>query len=272
MGATTSVVIGGASGMGLAVAERFAGRGPLVVADRDAPAADAVARRLGDDVTAVGVDVTDRASVDALAAATGRLGALVHTAGLSPTMACWPDVLRVNFVGTANVLSAFVAVADEGSSAVCFASIAAHRARPDRHVRAMLAEPFAEDLVDRMRAVCATGDELQDARDAYALSKWGVLELVRRAAVPWAARGARVMALSPGIVDTPMGRRELDRQPHVPAIVERSPLRRKASPREVADVVEFLCSPRASFMTGSEVLVDGGYIAVLDDGVTEEGS
>ena len=139
-------------------------------------------------------------------------------------------------------------------------------------MRAVLAEPFAEDLVDRVRAVCETGDDLQDARAAYALSKWGVLDLVRRAAEPWAARGARVMALSPGIVDTPMGRRELERQPHVTAIIERSPLRRSGLAREVADVVEFLCSPRASFMTGSEVLVDGGYVAVLDDGLGEEGS
>jgi len=263
MAEPVNVVIGGASGMGLAVAQRLAGQGPLLVADRNELLAHEVARELGDGVVAIVVEVTDPDSVARLAAHAGTLGALVHTAGLSPTMARWDDVFRVNFVGTAHVLNAFLPTATQGSVAVCFASIAARRARLDAFIRAALADPFAPDLLERIGTACRRGDDLQDSRVAYSLSKWGVLELVRRATSPWAAQGARVLALSPGVIDTPMGRRELDEQTHVAEMVERTPMKRTGTADEIAGVVEFLCSPAAAYMTGSEVLVDGGHVATL---------
>jgi NAD(P)-dependent dehydrogenase (short-subunit alcohol dehydrogenase family) len=82
----------------------------------------------------------------------------------------------------------------------------------------------------------------------------------------WGSSGGGILSLSPGIIDTPMGRLEARRRSGVAEIVATSPLGRAASPEEIAAVVEFLTSPAASFMTGSDVLVDGGIVAASSVG------
>src|SRR4051794_14487023 len=105
-----NVVIGGASGIGAAAVSRL--EGPTLVADR-----------AGGDVAC---DVTDAASLEALAARVDRLDALVITAGVSPTMADARTVLDIDLTGTARVLEAFDPLVADGSVAVCLASMAAH--------------------------------------------------------------------------------------------------------------------------------------------------
>jgi NAD(P)-dependent dehydrogenase (short-subunit alcohol dehydrogenase family) len=98
---------------------------------------------------------------------------------------------------------------------------------------------------------------------AYSVSKRGVHLLAQREAAALGRRGARVVSISPGIIDTPMGRLELETHAVMRTMVETSPLARLARAEEVAAVAVFLCSPGASFMTGVDVLVDGGSIASL---------
>ena len=93
---------------------------------------------------------------------------------------------------------------------------------------------------------------------AYALAKLGVQRTVGRAAVRWGATGARICSVSPGLTDTPMGRQELGQQPIMRSMLERTPLGRLGTPDEIAAVAAFLVSDAASFVTGIDVLVDGG--------------
>jgi NAD(P)-dependent dehydrogenase (short-subunit alcohol dehydrogenase family) len=85
-----------------------------------------------------------------------------------------------------------------------------------------------------------------------------VIRLAVRAAAAWGARGARIVSLSPGIVDTGMGRREYAAQPLMKTMVERTPLGRMGEADEIAAVAAFLVSDAASFITGTDLLVDGG--------------
>ncbi len=87
--------------------------------------------------------------------------------------------------------------------------------------------------------------------------------LVRKTAAAWGRRGARILSLSPGINDTPMNRADEAEHPIMQDIIKNSPLGRRGSPEEVANVVSFLVSDAASYMTGSDVLVDGGMVTVL---------
>jgi NAD(P)-dependent dehydrogenase (short-subunit alcohol dehydrogenase family) len=256
----TAVVIGAGSGMGRAVAALFADEDRLVLADRGQAALTEVAEVLtarGALVEAVPCDITDAAAVRRLAEVVGEFRALVHTAGLSPTMAPGPRIYDVNLRGTALVLNAFLDYAGPGSAAVCFASTAGHMMDVTQYAPA-LDDPLAPDFAERLHAL--GGDSVDDPAMAYVLSKAGVMRLVRKSAAAWGARGARVVSISPGIIDTPMGRQEYESQPAMADMVATTPLQRQASAEEVARVAQFLCSDGASFVSACDVLVDGGYI------------
>jgi NAD(P)-dependent dehydrogenase (short-subunit alcohol dehydrogenase family) len=172
-------------------------------------------------------------------------------------MAPGPRIYDVNLRGTAHVLDAFLEFAGPGSAAVCFASTAGHMMDVSQYAPA-LDEPLAAEFSDRLHAI--GGDAVDDPAMAYVLSKAGVMRLVRKRAAAWGKRGARLVSISPGIIDTPMGRQEYESQPAMADMVATTPLQRQASAEEVARVAQFLCSDGASFVSATDVLVDGGYI------------
>lgn len=256
-----NVVIGAASGMGAAVARLLAPRGPLLLADRETDALAATARGLDGDVSTASCDITSQADVETLRDAAGRVGALVVTAGLSPTMAPGRLIHEVNLRGLERVVRAFESAVGAGSAAVCFSSIAGHIAPRNAALDPILDDPLSDGYFDGLRK---QGFDPEIPGLAYALSKRGVLRLVRRHARAWGARGARLLSLSPGIIDTPMGRLENENQPMMAQMVETSAVGRMGRPEEVAQVAAFLVSDAASFMTGVDVLVDGGATVDLD--------
>ncbi len=218
------------------------------------------------DAAAQACDVTDPASITALASAvSGRGGfrALVYVAGLSPSAADFHAIIRVNLMGAARACAALLPLAGQGSAAVLISSLAAHGPAPAAEVAALLRDADAEDLADRLAAVL--GEQAIPQR-AYPLSKWGMNLYARQQAVAWGLRGARIVSLSPGLIATPMGALEFEKSPGKRAMYEKSPLARECTMLEIADVTEFLVSPRASFISGTDILVDGGLAAALAEG------
>jgi NAD(P)-dependent dehydrogenase (short-subunit alcohol dehydrogenase family) len=253
-----AVITGGSSGMGLECARRLGAGHRLVLADINAAGLEAAAAELrtaGYSVTPVTVDVTDPDSVAQLAETARSLGpldALVHAAGLSPTMADGRRVMAVNLVGAALVERAFLKLAGPGAAAVLIASTAGHTGPASKRSDPILTTPLAEDFWER------SADDIADPVSAYSLSKRGVILYCEAVAPEWGARGARIVTVSPGMILTPMGEREFAAQPLMRNMLDMSPIPRWGRAEEIAATVAFLVSDEASFITGTDIRVDGG--------------
>jgi NAD(P)-dependent dehydrogenase (short-subunit alcohol dehydrogenase family) len=263
-------VVIGAGGMGMAAARRLSQRHRVLLADIDAARAHGAASALcseGGDATGVACDITNPADVESLAAAVedrGGFQALAHVAGLSPSAGTFATIIRVNLVGAALVAEGLLPLAVTGTAAILISSLAAHNFRPADDVEKLLADPRDPDLLDRLTA--ALGEKQATPEIAYVLSKYGLITYCRRQARAWGERGARIVSLSPGLIATPMGALEFEKRPMKHQMYLQTPLKREGTMLEIADAIEFLASDRASFISGTDLLVDGGLGAALSTG------
>ena len=240
-------VVGAGSGIGEAIALGAAGQGAAYVAclDVNEPAAAAVAARIGAQGGRAGagaIDIADadgtRACLDALAAAHGALDGLVCTPAINvrkPILAYTGDefdrVVRVNLRGNFNVLQAAgrLMTAQRRGSIVLYSSI-----------RSIVTEP---------------------GQSVYSMTKAGILQLAKTAATEWATLGVRVNAVGPGVVETPLTAQIKNDQAWYDAYAAKSPMRRWAQPSEMVGPTLFLLSDAASYVTGTIIYADGGWLA-----------
>ena len=266
----TVIITGGAGGMGLATAKILGRDHRVVITDVNRERPDAAVAELRDlDIDATGVvgDITDRASVDGLfaeAEAGGHVRAVVHTAGVSPRMGSAEFIIRVNAVGTVNITEAYQGIAREGDALVNVASIAGHMT--SRFVLPI--HTFKIALTDQgkfeRRFVATTRMFPERLRPgaAYTMSKAFVIWYSQRMAAVFGAHGARVLSVSPGSFDTAMGR--LEENSGAGKLVDFAALQRFGRPEEVAEVLAFVAGEKPGYLTGTDILVDGGTKAGLD--------
>ena len=261
------IVLIGAGSIGQAIARRIGAGKQILLADLRKENADAAAQVLSDagfDVTAVVTDVSSRESVHALvemSTALGSVTGVIHAAGVSPSQAPPAAILHVDLYGTALVLEAFGNVIAEGGSCVMISSQSGHRlgALTSEQDTALATTPVEELLGLPM----LQPDQITDPLHAYQVAKRANSLRVMAEAVRWGKRGARVNAISPGIVITPLARDELTgpRGEGYRRMIELCPVGRAGTPDEVASVAALLMGPDGAFITGSDFLMDGGVTA-----------
>ena len=240
-------VIGAGSGIGEAIALGAADQGAAFVAclDVNEAGATAVAGRItaqGAKAGAAMLDIADpertRTSLEELAAAHGSLDGLVCTPSinvrkpiLSYSGAEFDRVVAINLRGNFNVLQAAgrIMTAQRRGSIVLFSSI-----------RSIVTEP---------------------GQSVYSMTKAGILQLAKTAATEWGTLGVRVNAVGPGVVETPLTAPIKSNQEWYDAYAKKSPMQRWAQPGEMVGPTLFLLSDAASYVTGTIVYADGGWLA-----------
>jgi NAD(P)-dependent dehydrogenase (short-subunit alcohol dehydrogenase family) len=242
---TVALVTGGGSGIGQATARLLAERGAqVVVADVDASTAQATASEIGKSAAAIAVDVADGASVEAMVAFTverfGGLDWACNIAGIAPdpkpffdhSYADWQRTIDVNLSGV------FFCMQHE--------------------LRQMVVQGRGGAIVNMSSGA---GIVPAPGQPQYTAAKHGVLGLTKQAAQEFAALGVRVNAVLPGQTETGPMRAYLDGMPDGgERMLRRLPMKRMATPLEIAQAVVWLCSDDASYVNGDSLVVDGGLI------------
>lgn len=264
----TAVVTGGAGGMGFAAAKVLGRDHRVVICDVNQQRLDSAAAQLersGITCEAVVCDITDRASVGALferATNFGTVSSVVHTAGVSPQMADPATIMKVNALGTIHITETAYAIASDGFALVNVASMAAHLLPALLIPRRSYSLAFTDidKFLKKTLFPCRfMPKELYRTGMAYAISKNFVIWYSKKNAARFGEKGARILSVSPGSFDTEMGR--LEEKSGSAEMLKSAALQRFGRPEEIAELLAFCASEKASYMTGIDILCDGGVVA-----------
>ncbi len=261
------VITGGAGGMGIAIARMQGKEHDLLLVDVSQVKLDAALETLREDgiqaATAV-CDISDRGCVQALAeraAAMGEISAVIHTAGLSPTMAPAPRIVQVNALGTYYIIEEFFKVMGEDSSMVTVASLATHMMARNagESIHAVVDHPDDPDFEKRLNKLIdgmAASGSTPAAGIAYSVSKYFSWRYTRRNVMRFWSKGIRINCVTPGNIATPMGKAE---EAGCARTAAHMAIKRYGTPEEIAAAVAFLTSAAAGDTTGADLPVDGGF-------------
>lgn len=261
------MILTGAGQIGMAIARRMGYGMTIIVGDKKPENAQAIARTLqeaGFDAVPVEMDLSSRESIQAMIAEAqkhGDITMLVNAAGVSPSQAPIPVILKVDLYGTAVLLEEVGKVIAPGGVGVTISSQSGHRMPAlSPEVDAQLATTPTEELLS---LPVLQPENIKDTLHAYQMAKRCNVKRVMAEAVKWGERGARINSISPGIIVTPLALDEFNgpRGDFYKNMFAKCPAGRPGTADEVANVAELLMSDKGAFITGADFLIDGGATA-----------
>lgn len=261
------VVLFGAGSIGEAIVRRVSAGRKLLLADYNESNLAAMKTKLqeaGFDVETIKADISSRDSIKAVVAKAQTLGeimGLVNAAGVSPSQTTADRVLKVDLYGTSVMLEEFGKVMAPGGAGIVISSQSGHRlpALSQANNEALAMTPTEKLLALPL----LNSGVVKDSLAAYQYAKRANVLRVAAESVNWQKRGARINAISPGIVMTPLALDELNgpRGAGYKKMFESMVTKRPGTPDEIAGLAELLMDRRSAFITGSDFLIDGGVTA-----------
>lgn len=261
------MILTGAGQIGIAIARRMGYGMKIIIGDRRIANAELMAEtmnRAGFDASPFEMDLSSRESILNLTDNAQRLGKikmLINAAGVSPSQASIETILKVDLYGTAVLLEEVGKVIAEKGTGVTISSQSGYRlptltAEEDEQLATTPTEQLLS--IDLLRP-----ENIHDTLHAYQLAKRCNVKRVMAEAVHWGKRGARINSISPGIIVTPLAIDEFNgpRGNFYKNMFAQCPAGRPGTADEVANVAELLMSDRGAFITGSDILIDGGATA-----------
>lgn len=251
------VIFGGSGGMGFECAKLF-GDGIVVISDINEEAlvkAKAELEALDIQTYTHKCDITNEEDVREVAnfaSSLGELGAVINSAGISAGGTNLPLIMKIDYIGTAIILKEFLPYARPDMAVICLASMLGYRMPKNEEYDNLLRNWSAPDFMDKILVY------FKDGGDAYAMAKHGVHLLCEEQAKAWGEKGARIISVSPGVIETAMAKESSDEV--LDHLRQMTPLKRNGQAQEVANLIAFLCSDAATFITGCDIRIDGGLI------------
>lgn len=258
------VITGGSGGIGLESAKQFKD-GTVIIADINEEAlakGKAELEALGIKAETAICDVTNQEQVNEVAkkaASMGKIKGVVHTAGISPSAKNCVLIMKIDLVGTENIIEGFYPVLEEGSSLTMIASMMGHIVPPNPAYDDLMTNCKDDGFMDKILPFLN-----DDPSNAYNFSKRGVILLSKKWLVKFGEKKIRINTVSPGVIETQMALDAARDYPEQLKYMESlTALKRNGKPDDIAKAVKFLASDEASFVTGTDLLVDGGLITNL---------
>ena len=266
------VALLGAGSMGMAIVERIAANRIVLLGDISEKALATAREKLeysGYAVETMQVDASDKDSIYTFARRAAELGPVmyfINTAGASPHQTNPQHIINLDLIGSVYALDAFGDVMARGGAGILISSMTGY----------MLPEPLPQEVENVLTVTesdkladlpCLQPEMVPNSGVAYVLSKRANQLRVRKAAMDWGKRGARINTISPGIVVAPLAYDEFNAAGEgYQKMIEASAMQRVGNPAEIAGAATFLLGDQATFITGIDLLVDGGMIAAIKTG------
>ena len=255
------VITGGAGGIATACAKLFKNE-HLIITDYSQELVDKAVRALKQDgfmVSGLVCDITNKEDVEKLkqfVSESGTFKALIHTAGVSGTVQDLKKIYDIDLVATEILIDAFYDLASNNSVAVLLSSMMAYVVPPNEKYDEALKNPQAPGSFETVSQFVKGSSDIM-----YNFAKRGVELLAYKNVNRWGEKRARIVTVSPGVIETEMSLKAAEEHPGKMEMIKKAtPLKRNGQPDDVADVVNFLVSDAARFITGCDILVDGGAI------------
>lgn len=255
------LITGGAGGLGVATGSKLKDY-KIVVADYSEEVVNKAVenyKKSGIDAVGFKSDITSKDEVKNLIEFTkkqGKFAGLVHTAGVSETVNDVDKIFNINLKGSALIVDAVYEIAEKDSSIVLFSSMMGHTVPPNENYDGALSNSLASNSLEIVKEFVK-----EDANLMYNFTKRGVLLMVKDNVTRFGKKGARINSISPGVIMTQMGLKAAEEHPEIiNQLLEMTALHRTGEPDDIADVVKFMVSKDARFITGTDILVDGGVL------------